>query len=178
MKLNEQRKIFKLNSKFLKKNKWNLAMTPETARIEHPDMIVALGESQLLRWLDELTDKSNANWQIAAIKNNIKIEKRKPITSRSKTRIREFYKSLFDLQFQPNYIELVLESASDYDRANKGFTVNGIRFKRLLGTNGGIKNSTVVYINETLYPEIKKRIDNGRNVEKALVPAKLEAVNA
>lgn len=178
MKLNEQRKIFKLNSKFLKKNKWNLAMTPETARIEHPDMIVALGESQLLRWLDELTDKSNANWQIAAIKNNIKIEKRKPITSRSKTRIREFYKSLFDLQFQPNYIELVLESASDYDRANKGFTVNGIRFKRLLGTNGGIKNSTVVYINETLYPEIKKRIDNGRNMEKALVPAKLEAYQA
>ena len=98
MKLNEQRKIFKLNSKFLKKNKWNLTMTPETARIEHPDMIVALGESQLLRWLDELTDKSNANWQIAAIKNNIKIEKRKPITSRSKTRIRGF--NLFTFVFE------------------------------------------------------------------------------
>ena len=178
IKLNEQRKIFKIHSTFLKENKWNLDIPPENARIEYPDMIVALGESQLLRWLDELTGKTDVNWKIAALKNNIKVEKKKNITSKTKYRIRDMYRDMFALQFQPNYIEVVMDKVSHYDLANQGFTVNGIRFKRLLGTNGGIKQSTIVYVNEELYPELKKRIDNGRNINKELVPAKLEAYQA
>ena len=178
IKLNEQRKIFKIHSTFLKDNKWNLDIPPESARIEYPDMIVALGESQLLRWLDELTGKTDVNWKIAALKNNIKVEKKKNITSKTKYRIRDMYRDMFALQFQPNYIEVVMDKVSHYDLANQGFTVNGIRFKRLLGTNGGIKQSTIVYVNEELYPELKKRIDNGRNMNKELVPAKLEAYQA
>lgn len=178
IKLNEQRKIFKIHSTFLKDNKWNLDIPPENARIEYPDMIVALGESQLLRWLDKLTGKTDVNWKIAALKNNIKVEKKKNITSKTKYRIRDMYRDMFALQFQPNYIEVVMDKVSHYDLANQGFTVNSIRFKRLLGTNGGIKQSTIVYVNEELYPELKKRIDNGRNMNKELVPAKLEAYQA
>ena len=48
----------------------------------------------------------------------------------------------------------------------------------MLGTNGGVKNETIVFISNRHADEIKRRIDNGRDLEKELVPAKLEAYKA
>ena len=48
----------------------------------------------------------------------------------------------------------------------------------MLGTNGGVKNETIVFISERHAEEIRRRIDNGRNLEKEMVPAKLEAYKA
>lgn len=73
---------------------------------------------------------------------------------------------------------LVIDKNKDYYRACKGFTINGIKYKRLLGTNGGIKNSTIVFVNEQLADELKRRIENGRDPTKELVAAKLEAYKA
>lgn len=66
----------------------------------------------------------------------------------------------------------------DYHRACRGFSINGIKYQRLLGTNGGVKNETIVFVSERHADEIRRRINNGRNMEKAMVPAKLEAYNA
>lgn len=73
---------------------------------------------------------------------------------------------------------LIIDKMSDYDRANKGFSINGIKYHRLLGTNGGVKNSTIVYVSERLYPQIYERLCCGRNMEQKFVPAKLEAYQA
>ena len=59
-----------------------------------------------------------------------------------------------------------------------GFKINGITYRRLLGTTGGVKNNTIVFVNENLLPELKHRIDNGRDLSKQFTPAKLEAYNA
>ena len=50
--------------------------------------------------------------------------------------------------------------------------------RRLLGTTGGVKNNTIVFVNEKLLPELKRRINNGRDLTKQYTPAKLEAYNA
>lgn len=73
---------------------------------------------------------------------------------------------------------LVIDKERDYHRACKGFSINGIRYKRLLGTNGGVKNSTIVFVSERHIDEIRRRIDNGRDMTKEMVPAKLEAYKA
>lgn len=70
---------------------------------------------------------------------------------------------------------LVIDKVKDYRRACKGFTINGIKYKRLLGTAGGIKNSTIIFVNEKIHSELLRRVDNGRNPSVELVPAKLEA---
>ena len=56
-----------------------------------------------------------------------------------------------------------------------GFQINGTVYRRLLGTAGGVKTNTIVFVNELLLPELNRRIDNGRNLSKAFTPAKLEA---
>ncbi len=88
------------------------------------------------------------------------------------------YEELDHIQFKPDYMCLIIDSKKDYYRACKGFSINGVKYKRLLGTNGGIKNSTIVFVSERLYEELRNRIENGRDQNKELVTAKLEAYKA
>lgn len=170
--------IFKIHSKDLRKANWNFNRSLEDALKDYPESIVSIGDSQILRFIDELNGIVGADEKISQIKRKIKIQKTKPKTRQTKETISQLYRELYALQFKEDYLCVVMDRNSDYDRLNKGFTFNGISFRRFLGTNGGIKNSTIVYVNEKLYPELKRRLDNGRNMERELVPAKLEAYQA
>lgn len=172
------RLIYKLHSKQLKKANWNLDLPLDVAVREHPESVVSLSSSQLMRFIDELNGIMDIDGKVKSIQTKIKHEKKKPKSRETKVMIKALYHSLYDLQFQKDYICVIMDSDKDYDRANQGFTVNGIKFRRFLGTNGGIKNSTIVYVNADLYPELKKRLDNGRKMDVPLVPAKLEAYQA
>lgn len=170
--------IYKIHSKRLKKNKWNLDLPLDVAMRDYANEIVSLSDSQVMRFIDEINGTHDRDKKIRAIKNKIKAEKRKDRSRESRVLMRELYKSLYELQFQKDYVCIVMDSNADYDRANKGFKINGITYRRFLGTNGGIKNSTIVYVNEDIYPELKKRLDNGRDKTKEIIPAKLEAYQA
>ena len=173
-----QRLIFKIHTKQLKREKWNLQLPLAKALKEYPDCVVTLASSQCLRFIDEINGQTNIDAKIRNVKNQIKAEKKKEKSVKTKNKMKELYSKLYALQFQPDYVCVVMDSNKDYDRANKGFSINGIEYKRFLGTNGGIKNSTIVYVNKNLYPELKKRLDCGRNPDALLVPAKLEAYQA
>ena len=112
------------------------------------------------------------------IKSRIHKIRREENSAANKKAIRQLYKDLDKLQFKPDYMCLIIDREKDYYRACKGFTINGIKYKRLLGTNGGIKNSTVVFVSEKLVDELRRRIDNGRDPNKEIVTAKLEAYKA
>lgn len=174
--------IYKIESKRLKKAKWELNLPLNLAMKTCPEVIVSLNDSQCLRFIDEINGVKNINEQVRNIQKRIRIEKKKPKSKETKVFIRNFYEKLYELQFQKDYVCVIMNSESDYDRANLGFSINYgdciIKYRRFLGTNGGIKNSTIVYVNEEIYPELKKRLDNGRDKSKELVPAKLEAYQA
>lgn len=179
--------IYKIESKMLKRAKWELHMPLKTAMKSYPDMIVSLNNSECLRFIDELNNVENINDKVRGIQKKIRAIKKKPKSVENKKLINNYYDILYDLQFQKDYVCVIMNSEADYDRANLGFTidygiVNGkeckIKYRRFLGTNGGIKKSTIVYVNEKLYPELKERLDNGRDKTVELVPAKLEAYQA
>lgn len=172
------RLIYKLESKQLKRAKWNLNLPLEEAIMNQPRSVVSLADSQVMRFIDEINGVDSISEKVRVVQQKINIAKKRPKSRETKVMIRELYRSLYELQFQKDYICVIMDSKTDYDRANLGFTVNGIPYRRFLGTNGGIKNSTIVYVSERIYPELKKRLDNGRNMEKTFVPAKLEAYQA
>ena len=132
----------------------------------------------MLRWIDELNGVVDADAKAKAIRQSIRNERNKPTSRETKRMLQQLCSDLYSIQYQKDYLCVIMDRDSDYDRANQGFSVNGIRYKRFLGTNGGIKNSTIVYVNEEMYPELKKRLANGRDLTKELVPAKLEAYQA
>ena len=105
--------------------------------------IVALNDSQILRWICELNG-------IQSIKSKIKFIKKQTKNKENKDVIEELYNKLYVLQYQKDYFCMIMNSEKDYDRANQGFQINGYRYHRLLGTNGGIKNP-LLHISEIIF---------------------------
>lgn len=175
--LTSQRYVFKIHSSRLRRTKWDLQLTVNQAR-ENQELI-ALSESQMMRFIDELNGITNPELHIKEIKREIKQLKFETNLSISRPKIKKLYTELDKYQFKKDYVCIVIDKIKDYYIMYKnGFKINGITFRRLLGTTGGVKNNTIVFVNEKLLPELKKRIDNGRDLSKTFCPAKLEAYNA
>lgn len=132
----------------------------------------------MLRWIDELNGITDADSRAKEIKGEIKKIKKEPNSAQNRKAIKKLYDELDELQYKPDYMCLIIDKEKDYRRACKGFSINGVKYKRLLGTINGVKNSTIVFVSERLSDELQKRIDNCRNPEKKFVPAKLEAYKA
>lgn len=171
-----QKYIFKLHSSRLRKAKWKLTLPVAEARKN--DEVISLADSQVLRWLDELNGITDAESHAREIKMEIRRLRREPNSVQNRRKIKKLYADLDDVQFKPDYLCVIIDREKDYHRACKGFSINGMKYQRLLGTNGGVKNETIVFISTRHADEIKRRIDNGRNMEKEMVPAKLEAYKA
>lgn len=160
----------------MRKERWKLTLPIEEAR--RNDEVISLADSQVLRWIDELNGITDADAQAREIKQEIKRIRKEPNNIQNRRIIKQLYTKLDKLQYKPDYMCLIIDKEKDYYRACRGFSINGIKYKRLLGTNGGIKNSTIVFVSERHVDELRRRIDNGRNPDAELVPAKLEAYKA
>lgn len=182
-----QQFVFKINSTLLAKNNWDLILPLERAR-KVPGLVVSLADSQILTWINQLNGTMDYDSKAKRVKKEIKFLKKQPNSQENKKNIREKYKELYNLQFKEDYVSLIIDKPTDYERANMGFKINGISYKRLLCTTNGVKTSTVVYASEkpivvnkkntTMVQELRRRIDNGRDMNEPLVPAKLSAYEA
>lgn len=175
-KVKYQRYIFKLRSGRLRRAGWKLTLPLSEAR--RNDEIIALADSQILDWIDELNGDLDCEEKAIEIRQEIRRLRNEADSAQGRRAVRKLYSKLDDVQFKPDYMCLIIDKVSDYTRACRGFTVNGIKYERLLGTNGGVKNHTIVFISERVSKEIKHRIENGRKRDVKLVPAKLEAYKA
>lgn len=171
-----QKYIFKIHSKRLREENWNLTLPLDEAK--RNDEVISLADSTVLRWIDELNGIEGADERAREIKSEIRAARKNKENVSSRRLLRNLYSELDALQFKPDYMCLIIDKEKDYRRACKGFSINGIKYRRLLGTNGGIKNSTIVFVSERLKDEIERRIENGRDTTKELVTAKLEAYRA
>ena len=169
--------IYKINSTLLETNNWDLTLPLSRAR-KIPGLVVSLADSQILSWINELNGTEDYDIQAKDIKRQLKDVKKQPSSRENKLKISNLYEQLYRLQFKHDYVTVVMDKKSHYDRANKGFYINGILYKRLICTTNGVKTSSVVYVSENLHDELKKRIENGKNNEVKLVPAKLGAYEA
>lgn len=131
-----------------------------------------------MRWIDEINGIKDAEKTAKSIQRNIKIIRKQPNSQENRKKIKQLYAELDKVQFKPDYMCLIVDKLQDYRRACRGFKINGVKYVRLLGTNGGVKNSTIVFVSQRVADELRNRIDNGRNQSVELVPAKLEAYRA
>ncbi|MEY8352579.1 hypothetical protein AALB39_04390 [Lachnospiraceae bacterium 54-53] len=172
--LKSQRYVFKIHSSRLRRAKWNLKLTSNQAR--ETKELIALSESQVLRFIDEINGVNNSELKILEVKSKIRRLKQEKNLSVSRPRIKKLYEDLDKYLVKTDYVCVVIDDNKDYVKMFKsGFKINGVTYKRLLGTTGGVKNNTIVFVNDKLLPELNKRIDNGRDLNKEFTPAKLEA---
>lgn len=151
--------IYKINSQRLAEAKWNLTLPLEEAR--RNEEIVPLASSQQLRWIDALNNMVNQEAKAKAVKRRIKDLRHEENSPENRREIRQLYQQLDKIQFKSDYVTVVIHNKRDYRRARKGFYINGVRYERLLGTTGGVKNNTIVFVSSRLVNELRKRIDYG-----------------
>ena len=182
-----QKYIYKIHSrKILQKNK-NLTLS--LAELRRTKELISLADSQVLRFIDDINeiDVNEINDKISSIRQHIKCLQSE-IKSADSTKIKQIkaeikkdYDTLDMLQNKSDYLAVIMDNPNDIDKLDNGFKVNGLNYKRLVGTSNGVKKSTIVYVSEysqqgkPIYSELCKRLENGRNPNAKLVPAKYEA---
>lgn len=180
-----QKYIFKLHSSdILAAPHRHLTRTLEEARMN--DEIIALGDRAVIRFIDEINgiDISEAETKIRTIRKEIKALQKQKKSLETKKKIKALYGELDKIQFKSDYLAVIMDKPSDFKKINKGFCVNGTKYRRLVGTPNGVKKSTVVYASELshsgkeIHKELSRRLENGRNPTVEMVPAKYEAYKA
>lgn len=144
----EQFDVYKIGTDILKMSNWDLQITKDKAM--SLNMLVSLFDSQMFDLIRKILKERNM-----------------PIPNK------DYTKYVFSLVNDGKN-----KSSKDFKRALKGFKVNGIEFKRFVGTTGGLKNNSVIFVNSEILEELNYRCECGRNKSLAVVPAKFEAYKA
>lgn len=179
-----QQYILKTTSDKILKAKKNYKITIKEARKN--EELVALGDSCCLRMIDAINevDRTEISDTINSIKKEIETIKREKTSIENKRKIRCLYNKLDEIQFKPEYVSIKMSKDSDFDKLNKGFKINGINYKRLVGTASGVKMSTVVYCavknkkGKKVYDTLTENMNCGRDLDKKIVAGKFEAYKA
>ena len=145
---------------------------------KNSEIIISVGHSQLIKWIEELTNTEDNYLKAEALRKEIRQLKKQESTRESKREIKAKYDRLYELQFESNLVSVQFDKKSHFDKCCQKLIVNGKPFHRLYGTPGGLKMSTVLFISQELYEPIYARVTNGRNPELEYTPAKLEAYMA
>ena len=175
--LKPQKYIYKLNSTYLDMNDYDIDIELNDAA-RNSEIVISIGHSQLIKWIEDLTGTSDNYIKAEQTRKTIKHLKSLENTSDNKKKIKDEYDKLYKLQFEPNLVSIEFDKKEHFNKCCQHLTINGKSFHRLYGTPGGLKMSTVLFINQDLYESVYMRITNGRNLALEYTPAKLEAYMA
>ena len=77
-----------------------------------------------------------------------------------------------DIDFSKIFIQVVVDKKSDFARVTgkRGVTVNGINYRRFVGTTGGLKNNTLLFCNSQYIDKLNELCECKRNPKTKLVP--------
>ena len=164
--------VLKINTGYLSKHNWHLSLKLNEIR-KQSQLVVSLGSSQVLRWIEQFQGRQNNDADATLIKQEIKQIKKQENSCENKKRINDLYNRLYEKQFQQDYLMLVMDSTKDYKYVcEHGFNITidygnrteTVRYKRFLGTAGSIKKSTIIFVNEEIYDRLMVKINNGRYI--------------
>lgn len=162
--------VLKINTGYLSKHNWHLTLKLSEIR-KQSQLVVSLGSSQVLRWLERDQGRQNNDLDATKIKQEIKQIKKQENSASNKDRINNLYNQLYEKQFQQDYLMLVMDSPKDYRYAcehgfsitiDYGYRQKTVNYTRFLGTAGSIKKSTIIFVNEEIHETLMRRINNGR----------------
>jgi hypothetical protein len=110
-----QQYIYKLNSSLLELKHWDLKLPLEQAR-KIDGLVVALADSQILSWINEINGTQDYDTKAKAIRKEIKFIKKQENSADNRARVSELYKELYRLQFKEDYVCVVMQNNTHYNR--------------------------------------------------------------
>ena len=89
-------------------------------------------------------------------------------------------KEIIEIDFSTIFLQVVIDKKTDFARATakKGVNVNGINYRRFVGTTGGLKSNTLLFCNSIYIDRLNELCECKRNKDVPINPAKYEAYKA
>lgn len=138
--------------------------------------LVSIFENQLVDCILDITDRHVDVKKINSINKEIHNIKSLESNDGNGEKLKTLQLELNELMFVPEYITIKMNNKSQYNRLyKKGVLINGIKYKRFNSSASQSRVDTVLFIAETVFDELRKRTDNGRNLNVPISPAKLNA---
>lgn len=171
---NRQFYTYKFKSSRLKEFNYNIQLTFDEAQ-EYGE-VIALFDNQMLRSIREIHNRGLDCGQLDALINEKDRLKHLPHSHENVKLIKEIQSQINELLFIPEYITIVMDHPSHYRYLfNNGLQLNNKKFIRFSSSAGQARNSTVVFCEEETAKQLDVILNNGRNLEKELVPSKFNA---
>ena len=162
------RKIVKIPSTEIIDSKMSLKL--EMDELLEEGWIVGLASSYVIRSIDDIAKTGYEEERVQQLKREIFHLTQEGHNKANSKRYVSLKQELDEILFLKYLVCVKIDKSKHYDLINRGFVINGTRYKRFLSTPASIKKGEVFYADETILDELQRRIDNGRN-DKEFVPA-------
>ncbi|MCY8088742.1 hypothetical protein MOB87_13995 [Bacillus sonorensis] len=171
---NKQFYTYKFNSSRLKEFGYNITLSFQEA--QEYNEVIALFDNQILRSIRDIKNEIIDYTYLETLhKEKEHLQKQEHSQEISK-RLKEIQSEINEMLFVPEYITIKMDHNSHYrDLHKNGLILNNKRFVRFSSSAGQARVSTVVFIEEETSKRLNEILDNGRNLNKALVPSKFNA---
>lgn len=171
--INRQFYIYKFESKYLSENKYNIKINFRDAK--KADQIIAVSDSQMLRSIRDIKNRYINKDKIELLFKKRDDIKKQPASKTNSKLIREINKQINMMMFVPEYVSIVINSKSHYKKLfYGGLIINDKKYKRFSCSASQARVNTVIFVEESIWDELYKRLNNGRH-NKKLNPSKFNA---
>lgn len=165
----------KLTSALLKEYQYDLTLNFEDALAA--GLVISLSDSQMLKSVRDITGQQIDRVQLEEwFSERDRLKKSKNNTKEKRKRIKELQSNIYNMMYIPQYITVVMESVGEYEKIfRKGFKFNGKLYKRMSCSASQARVSTIVFVDDDIRAELRKRLDCGRDLKHPLAPSKYNA---
>jgi hypothetical protein len=135
-----------------------------------------MGESQLIRSLLSIQEKERDQQKLEELFSERKRIRKKQPTYETYQALVGIEEKIDDALFIPDLVSVVIDHNSHYKKMiNKGFFINNKKFVRLICGAGQSRRNTVIFVSTEYEQEIKRVLNNDRNPNIEISPAKFNA---
>lgn len=138
--------------------------------------IIGLADNQILRSIRDIQNRYVDLQQLDTLYMKRDALKYAPPSSDVETELDELQKQIDYLTFIPEYITIVMDHSKHYEHLfYNGLLLNEKKYIRFSCSASQARTSTVVFCEETIFEQLSRRLNNGRNVNQPLTPSKFNA---
>ncbi len=164
----------KFKSSRLKRFDYNISLSFDEAK--ELKEIVALADNQILRSIRDITKHKLDLNHIEQLYEQREKTKHLPHSTENSQLIKSIQYEINKQLFIPQYITVVMDHPKHYEYIyTHGVMINGRKYKRFSCSSSQARVSTVVLCDTEIIPELKRRLDNGRNKNVPIAPSKFNA---
>lgn len=138
--------------------------------------IIGLADNQILRSIRDIQNRYVDTQHIDALYIKRDALKYEPVSASVEKELNELQRQIDHLTFIPEYITIVMDHPKHYEHLfHHGLLLNEKKYIRFSCSASQARTSTVVFCEETIYEELSRRLNNGRNMHQPLTPSKFNA---